>query len=620
MFHQSKRSDTMQEGKAIGLSFRACILPHIPLALSWLILDVNLRYTFQGTAVVGAWYLPAFLFTFGWILVLTGLVIFLPGRARSLARWLPTVVFGLLTLTHSAFMNVFRRFFSVAALTFSGVGDFVETDYIQFHPPILWAFGGAVVLTFLSGRLQKRFPLPRGKKPALLGLAAVVAGGCVIAGVHFLYFPKMDTVVWENTDKDAAAAAYQDYTNSTNALMVSGLYQYTVRDLWICLRPAGSLSQEEEQAIDGYIAQYEAGQAPNEYTGLLAGKNLILVQLEAIDTWMLSKDYMPNLWQVKQESLSFTNHYTPAYITAGTFNTEFIANSGLLPATGGIPTSVYTRDSYPYSLANLFAGAGYTCRSFHGSEGTVYDRENIHKNLGYESYHGGQAMAMEVYMMDRYLMNGFETMTEGDPFFSFLITYSGHGPYGEDSGIYQAHADDAQRLAGDTEGNYVYAVAGAMETDQFVGEFMAKLEQTGLAEDTVVVFYADHYNYYMMNDALNMQIKGVDNMNMLQHTDFFIWSRDLEAGQVDKVTSTLDVLPTLANLFGLDTTGAFLPGHDGLGDQGGYVFFNDGSWYDGEVYWSSGSGDGGDPEKTAQISRIMSLNNSLLAGDYYGRK
>ena len=610
----------MQEGKAIGLSFRACILPQIPLALSWLILDVNLRYTFQGTAVVGAWYLPAFLFTFGWILVLTGLVIFLPGRARSLARWLPTVVFGLLTLTHSAFMNVFRRFFSVAALTFSGVGDFVETDYIQFHPPILWAFGGAVVLTFLSGRLQKRFPLPRGKKPALLGLAAVVAGGCVIAGVHFLYFPNMDTVVWENTDKDAAAAAYQDYTNSTNALMVSGLYQYTVRDLWICLRPAGSLSQEEEQAIDGYIAEYEAGQAPNEYTGLLAGKNLILVQLEAIDTWMLSKDYMPNLWQVKQESLSFTNHYTPAYITAGTFNTEFIANSGLLPATGGIPTSVYTRDSYPYSLANLFAGAGYTCRSFHGSEGTVYDRENIHKNLGYESYHGGQSMAMEVYMMDRYLMNGFETMTEGDPFFSFLITYSGHGPYGEDSGIYQAHADDAQRLAGDTEGNYVYAVAGAMETDQFVGEFMAKLEQTGLAEDTVVVFYADHYNYYMMNDALNMQIKGVDNMNMLQHTDFFIWSRDLEAGQVDKVTSTLDVLPTLANLFGLDTTGAFLPGHDGLGDQGGYVFFNDGSWYDGEVYWSSGSGDGGDPEKTAQINRIMSLNNSLLAGDYYGRK
>ena len=58
-----------------------------------------------------------------------------------------------------------------------------------------------------------------------------------------------------------------------------------------------------------------------------------------------------------------------------------------------------------------------------------------------------------------------------------------------------------------------------METDQFVGEFMAKLEQTGLAEDTVVVFYADHYNYYMMNDALNMQIKGVDNTDRVTRAD-----------------------------------------------------------------------------------------------------
>ena len=55
-----------------------------------------------------------------------------------------------------------------------------------------------------------------------------------------------------------------------------------------------------------------------------------------------------------------------------------------------------------------------------------------------------------------------------------------------------------------------------------------------------------------------MDIKGVDNMNMLQHTDFFIWSADLEATQVDKVTSSVDVLPTIANLFGLDTSGAFL--------------------------------------------------------------
>ena len=79
----------------------------------------------------------------------------------------------------------------------------------------------------------------------------------------------------------------------------------------------------------------------------------------------------------------------------------------------------------------------------------------------------------------------------------------------------------------------------------------------------------------MMDDALNMELKGVDNMNMLQHTDFFIWADGIEPTQIDKVTATPDVLPTVANLLGLDTTGAFLVGHDGLGDQGGYVFFAD---------------------------------------------
>ena len=95
---------------------------------------------------------------------------------------------------------------------------------------------------------------------------------------------------------------------------------------------------------------------------------------------------------------------------------------------------------------------------------------------------------------------------------------------------------------------------------------------------------------------------------------------DLPAGQVDKVTSTLDILPTVANLFGLDTTGAFLAGHDGLGDQGGYVFFSDGSWYDGQTYWALGSGDPGDPQRSSQIAQITSLSNLVLSGDYYGEK
>ena len=585
-----KKLEKKQEGKALGLTFWQCfarnrlystsvpgIKPYlyiIPFFLAYFVLDLSLRFTYRGAGIVGVKFLPASLFTLGWALVFAGLVFFLPKIPRWFVRCVPLVTFVVIAITHSGFMSAFRRFFSFSVLTYGGTGEFMDASYIQID----WK---------------------------------------VIAFTHFHYFPVADTVIWETSQEDNRSKAYHELSDSTNALMVSGLYQYTVRDLVRQVFPANTMSNEERQQVDQYVAEYEAAQTDNEYTGLLAGKNVILVQLEAIDTWMLQEAYMPNLSKLKAESISFTNHYTPAYITAGTFNTEFMTNTGLLPATGGIATSVYGNNSFPYSLANLFGQQGYTARSFHNSEGNIYDRSNIHLNLGYEQYYGGTDLAMENYQMDRYLINGFDQMTEGNPFFSFVITLSGHGPYGEDNPSYQAHAEAAQAAAQRTDGNYVYAVAGAMETDQFIGELVDSLTQANLLEDTVLIFYADHYNYYMMDDALNMDIKGVDNMNMLQHTDFFIWSSDLEATQVDKVTSSVDVLPTIANLFGLDTSGAFLVGHDGLGDQGGYVFFSDGSWYDGETYWSSQGGGTGDPDRSAEITKLTTLSNWVLAGDYY---
>lgn len=631
MIDSSKKLEKQREGKADGLSFTDCVLRGrvyswkggplsylylIPLVLAYLCLDLTLRYTYRNIGIVGVKYLPACLFTLGWVLVLAGVVILLPRKVKWLGRGLTVGIFVILCLTHSAFMGIFCRFFSFSALTYSGVGEFVETDYIQFDSAILAAAVAAVLLTLLSGRMNRAAPAAPGKKPALFGLCMVAVGGVVIAAVHFLCFPRMDTVIWRNTGEDAVAATYQDYLDPTNALMISGLFQYTARDLYVQLAPVGSLTEKERQQVKDYVAEYEAARTANDYTGLLAGKNVILVQLEAIDTWMLSQTYMPNLWKLKQESLSFSNHYTPAYIAAGTFNTEFMVNTGLLPATGGLPTSVYTRDQYPYSLPSLFTQAGYTARSFHNSDGTVYDREAIHLNLGYESYTSGWEMGMEDTELDRYLINGFEDMTAAEPFYSFVITYSAHGTYGEDKPVYQANAQAAQAVAERTDGNYVYAVAGAIETDLFIGELMDKLTESGHLEDTVLVFYADHYNKYMMDNDLEMELKGVQHLNLLEHTDFFLWSKDLPAGQVEKVTTSLDVLPTLANLFGLDTTGAFLAGHDGLGDQGGYAFFNDGSWFDGETYWASNGGKG-DPERSAEISRITTLSNWVLAGDYY---
>ena len=536
----------------------------------------------------------------GWSLLFTGIAALLPRLAKRIYLGILGAAFFALTIVHGVYYNMFRKFFSFGDMAFAGDGfAFLDSSYLVIRKlAILLGLLclGLMVLAILlvpKEREGRRFRLIAGGGP-------LAAGALGILAVCLVFFRGADTMIWDMGSDPATV--YENFTDTRSSLSLLGLYHYTFRDIQLVLFPGGgSLTGEEAAEITDFAAQ--RGHEDNDMSGVLAGKNLILIQLEAIDTWMV--DYMPNLKAVKEQSVVFSNHYTPAYITAGTFNTEFIVNTGLLPATTGTSTSVYTRNAFPNSLPHLFREEGYTAESFHGSEGNVYNREQIHLNLGYEDYHSGSEMGMENYTMDSGLMVAFDDMTDDAPFFSFVITYSGHGPYSQENPIYLSHAEEAWAEAERTDGNYVYAVAHAKETDAFIGELMAALEEQGLLEDTVLAFYADHYNYYMLDDDLNMDIKGVDSLDLLQHTDFFIYSQDLEPETVEKYTSSIDVLPTLANLFGLSAEYELLTGDDAFSADGGYVFFNDNTWV------------GTEEDVGTQIMERRRINQLLLTGDYW---
>ena len=44
-------------------------------------------------------------------------------------------------------------------------------------------------------------------------------------------------MIWETSPEENQRMAYHEFNDTTNALMVSGLYQYTVRDLGRLLFP-----------------------------------------------------------------------------------------------------------------------------------------------------------------------------------------------------------------------------------------------------------------------------------------------------------------------------------------------------------------------------------------------
>ena len=73
------------------------------------------------------------------------------------------------------------------------------------------------------------------------------------------------------------------------------------------------------------------------------------------------------------------------------------------------------------------------------------------------------------------------------------------------------------------------------------------------------------------------------------HTPFFIWHNNKDKKTIKEVTSQLNVLPTVLNLYGIDHNSNYYIGTEALDNNyHGSVFFSDYSWYDGSIYVDGG--------------------------------
>ena len=151
---------------------------------------------------------------------------------------------------------------------------------------------------------------------------------------------------------------------------------------------------------------------------------------------------------------------------------------------------------------------------------------------------------------------------------------------------------------------------------------MGALEADGHLEDTVVVFYTDHYCKYMTDVEFLMELKGVSNRNLLCNTPFFIYASELEPRTIEKMTSSADIYPTVCSLFGLDVNLSRFVGRDALTEEESYVYWRDYSWYDGEHYvdGSTVPEDEYGARISAEVRRKLNLSWNMIIYDYFGRE
>lgn len=607
----------------------------LPAFLAYFFLDFSLRLFYGAMSNVSLWAWQPLVFTLLWSGTMTAIAALLPRTGWRIFLLVTFVPFALLTITHCVLYQLTGTCFSFADLAYAGDGArFVSAAY--FHLKVGQWLSIAVCLALMLCAVIFTPQTHIGRRG---GIAAAVLAAACAAGIFVVHTTQMprggimehnEYLAWNDAEShDTLADAYAEFINANRCLMFSGLYQYTVRGAVVTIWPQTTADTERIAELDAYYAAHPKQAADTPMTGAFAGKNLILIMMESVDDWLVTPEYMPNLYRLEQEGVYFRNYYAPIFLAAATFNSEFTANTGMIAPEYQVRNSYYSEHALPYSLPNRFRDAGYCARSFHAANPNIYNRGQIHLNFGYESYNDASVLDMDSYMLDAQMLNGYDRIVSDEPFFSFIITYSGHGPYTEEQDTISAPHLARARAVIDystvpytTEAQkeeYTRAVAQAMETDAFIGGLRERLEADGHAEDTVLMLFTDHYCKYFSDAEFISAIKGETDRNMLSNVPFVIWTEGITPQVYDKYVSTMDIAPTVVDLFSLDADLRYYIGNDMFGPDGGVVYFRNYAWYDGKTY-DTGNDASSNPAVLAmreQAREQLDVSQDTFRYDYF---
>lgn len=603
--------------------------------LAYFLLDFSLRLFYGSMSDVSLWAWKPLVFTLLWSGVMTAIAALLPRVWRRVFLLVTFVPFLLLTITHCVLYQLTGTCFSFADLAYAGDGArFISLSY--FHLRKAEWLSIALCLTLMLCAVIFTPPTRPDRRGGITAAVLAVACAVGIVAVHGGLLRAearqntSETFSWDTaTSKVEYAATYTEFTSANRCLMTTGIYQYTVRGAVVTIWPQRTAESVRIEELDAYYAAHPKQAADTPMTGAFADKNLLMIMLESIDDWLVTPEYMPNLWRMEQEGLYFPNYYAPMFLSACTFNSEFTANTGLIAPMTGARNAEYAENAMPYSLAHLFRNAGYRAESYHSASPSIYNRGEIHLNFGFTAYNNFADLGMDDYMCDSQLLNGYDKIVSDEPFFSFLITYSGHGPYtSELQNIAEPHLARARTVIDysavpfATEAQkeeYTHAVAHAMETDAFIGGLRERLEADGHAGDTVLMIFTDHYCKYFSDAEFISSIKGETDHNMLSNVPLMIWTEGIVPQVYDKYVSIMDIAPTVVDLFSLDADLRYYIGNDIFGPDGGVVYFRDYAWYDGKTY-DTGSGDTTDPAVLAmrrQVREQVDVSQDTFRYDYF---
>ncbi len=335
------------------------------------------------------------------------------------------------------------------------------------------------------------------------------------------------------------------------------------------------------------LHEYFASREPsytNEYTGLFKGKNLIWITVEGMSRFIIDEKRTPTLWKLQHEGFYCEHYYTPLWY-GSTSGGEWANLTGIPPQNGGYVAMQHSgelgTDLY-FTPPRRFKDLGYDCVGFHNNFADYYGRNLSHPNMGlrwiaYGTGYQGESVGGTLLWPQSDLRLWEESRDYIDfekPFMAYYMTISGHAQYNWGGNMMSARHHEEFRDLPYSEEAKAY-LACQYEVELMLSQMVKDLEAAGILEQTVIVLTTDHVPYNNKDMCDELAAYEMDDQTEWFENALILYCSSMEKPVVvDKYCSSIDLLPTVLNLFDIEYDSRLLAGCDILSDSPQFVMFN----------------------------------------------
>ncbi|APC47892.1 phosphoglycerol transferase [Virgibacillus halodenitrificans] len=482
----------------------------------------------------------------GIIMILMGISFLFSKQVRPVIFIVAYFLISSLLYANLLYYRFYIDFVTVSVLlqlsNVGGLGPSTAELISPFDLLIIADIGVIIYLLIRMYRKNKTMHMPQKRNYAMTGLVSIAL--------------TFSIAMWNNP--------YLLTTGYDRDQMVQqiGLYNYQIVNLIDGLQaPLMKVAADEKVAIKTAEDVQPDGIRRSENFGLAQGKNLVLISLESTQNFVINKqingeEITPFLNDLVKESFYFPNIYDQT-AQGKTSDAEFMVDTGLYPLPSG-SVNVRRPENHFESLPKVLKRTGdYKIFAFHGNDASFWNRDQMYQSLGYDHYFSKKDYKVTEDNSVNYGIKDIPFLKQSlkkmnnlpEPFMAKLILMTNHFPFLlEDKDQFISPADTSVEVVN----RYITTVN---YQDKALEQFISSMKEKGLYENSIFVFYGDHYGISRKYEQGVHELLGQE-QNPLNHLDLqkiplIIHIPGQTGKEIKTVGGEIDIHATLLDLLGI---------------------------------------------------------------------